>query len=99
VVQKLNTSEAYFQYPGKIFLKEDDTPEGTMAAIQHLANQLRPNKISTKLASTFDQKHIFTGQRILFGFSQSQLDGVVSLALNNIRPSIYVLGKTGDFYA
>ena len=48
VVHKLNTSEAYFQYPGKVFVKEDNTPEGTMAAIQHLVNQLLPNKISTK---------------------------------------------------
>lgn len=99
VVQKLNTSQAYFQYPGKIFVKEDDTLEGTMAAIRYLVNQLRPDKIPTKPSPTFDQKHIFTGQRVLFGFSQSQLDGVVSLALNNIRPSICVLGKTGDFYA
>ena len=65
-----------------------------MAAIEHLVNRLRPDTIAAQSAPTFDQKHIFTGQLVLFGFAQSHLDGGASVALNNIRQTIHVLGKT-----
>lgn len=99
VVHKTNNSEVYFEYPSEVFVKKDNKPEGTIAAIMHLVNRLRPDTISSQSAKSFDQEHIFMGQRVLFGFTQSQLDGGVSVALNDIRSTIHVLGKTGKFYA
>ncbi len=99
VVRKLNNSMAYFEYPGQIFVKEGDRPEGTMAAIEQLVKQLRPDTFATESTPAFDKDHIFMGQRVLFGFTQSHLDGGVSVALNDIRSTIHVLGKTGKFYA
>lgn len=99
VVRKLNNSMAYFEYPDEVFIKENDRQEGTMAAIEHLVNQLRPNTNATESVQTFDQKHIFIGQLVLFGFTQSHLDGGASVALNDIRSTIHVLGKTGKLYA
>ena len=99
VVRKLNKSMAYFEYPGQIFVKESDRPEGTMAAIEQLVKQLRPDIFATESTPAFDKDHIFMGQRVLFGFTQSHLDGGVSVALNDIRSTLHVLGKTGKFYA
>ena len=99
VVHKTNNSEVYFEYPSEVFVKKDNKPEGTIAAIKHLVNRLRPDTVAAQSATTFDQEHIFTGQRVLFGFTQSQLDGGVSVALNDIRSTIHVLGKTGKLYA
>jgi scyllo-inositol 2-dehydrogenase (NAD+) len=99
VVLKLNNSKVYFEFPGEVFIKEDERPEGTMAAISQLVNQLTPDIIPTKFTPTFDKNHIFNGQRILFGFAQSYLDQKGPVALNDIRPSLYILGKTGELYA
>ncbi len=99
IVRKLSDGSGYFEYPDKIFVKEDDRKEGTMAAIDHLVNQLRPDSVTAKFAPTFDRKHIFIGQLVLFGFIQSHLDGSVPVSLNDIRPTIHVLGKSGIFYA
>ena len=73
--------------------------KGTMAAIEHLVNRLRPDTVEAKSAPNFDEKHIFIGQLVLFGFAQSHLDGGVSVMLNDIRNTIHVLGRTGNFYA
>ena len=100
IVRKINKSDAYFEYPGKSFTKEDNTPEGSMAAIQSLVGQLRPNaKINNKYDSFFDKDHIFNGQRVLFGLIQSHIDGGLPVYIDEIRPSINVLGKTDQFYA
>jgi len=99
VVQKTNKSEVYFEYQSQVFEKKDNKPEGTIAAIKYLINQLRPELNDNQSATSFDKEHIFMGQRVLFGFTQSQLDGGVSVALNDIRSTIHVLGKTGKFYA
>ena len=99
LVRKLNDSRAYFEYQDEVFVKEDEKPEGTLAAIEQLVNQLRPDTVAAQSAPTFDHEHIFLGQLILFGFVQSQLDGGMPLALNDIRSTIHVLGKTGHFYA
>ena len=99
VVHKTNKSEVYFEYQSEVFVKKDNKPEGTIAAIKHLINQLRPELNDNQSATSFDQEHIFMGQRVLFGFTQSQLDGGVSVALNDIRSTIHVLGKSGKFYA
>ena len=99
VVRKLNNSEAYFEYSEEVFVKEDDRLEGTMAAIEHLVNRLRPDTVKAKSAPNFDEKHIFIGQLVLFGFAQSHLDGGVTVMLNDIRNTIHVLGRTGNFYA
>jgi len=98
VVRKLNNSMAYFEYPDEV-IKEGDRQEGTMAAIERLVDQLRPSKNASNSAKIFDQKHIFLGQLVLFGFAQSHLDGGVSVALNEIRSTIHVLGKTGSLFA
>lgn len=99
VVHKTNNSKVYFEYPSEVFVKKDNKPEGTIAAIKHLVNRLSPDTVAAQSATSFDQDHIFMGQRVLFGFTQSQLDGGVSVALNDIRSTIHVLGKTGKFYA
>lgn len=99
VVFKLNNSKAYFEFPGEVFIKDNERPEGTMAAILRLVNQLSPETTQTNCMPVFDKKHIFKGQRVLFGFVQSYLDKKGPVALNDIRPSLYVFGKTGEFYA
>jgi len=99
VIHKTNNSEVYFEYENQVFVKKDNKPEGTIAAINHLVNRLRPDKNFTKFATSFNQEHIFRGQRVLFGFTQSHLDGGVSVALNDIRSTIHVLGKNEKFYA
>ena len=99
VVLKLNNSKAYFEFPGEVFIKENERPEGTMAAILQLVNQLSPEIIPTKSMPTFDKKHIFNGQRVLFGFAQSYLDQKGPVSLNDIRPSLNIFGKTGELYA
>jgi len=99
IVRKLNRSNAYYECLDEVFLKEDENPEGTMAAIKQLVNRLRPNESEIKHASNYDKEHIFTGQLVLFGFAQSHLDGGVSVGLNNIRNTINVIGKTGSLYA
>ena len=100
IVRKINKSDAYYEYPGEYFTKEDDDPEGSMAAIKSLVGQLRPNaKINNKYNSFFDKDHIFNGQRALFGLIQSHIDGGLPVSINEIRSSINVLGKTDQFYA
>ena len=98
VVRKLNDSMAYFEYPDEVIVS-NNRQEGTMAAIENLVDQLQSKKNAANSAKTFDQKHIFLGQLVLFGFAQSHLDGGVSVPLDDIRPTIHVLGKTGRLFA
>lgn len=99
VVRKLNRSKAYFEKLDRVFENKYDRQEGTMAAIECLVYQLRANKLTDQAKLVFDRDHIFKGQRILFGFVQSQIDGSRPVELNEIRDTINVLGKTGNLYA
>lgn len=98
VVLKLDKSNAYFGQSDEVYIK-NDKQEGTMAALEYLVNQLFPDKFKDQPKHAFDRNHIFIGQRVLFGFIQSHLYRGASVALNDIRPTIHVLGKTGNFYA
>ena len=99
LVRKLNDSMAYFENSDQVFVSEKDKDEGTLSAIENLVYKLNPKIIKDQISRNFDNKHILTGQLILFGFAQSHLDGGIPLGLNDIRTSINVLAKTGNFFA
>lgn len=98
-IRKLDESMSYYEDLDEVYFNEKDNEEGTMAAIQHLINKLKPETISDGNPINFDETHIFTGQLILFGFAQSHLDGGVKTDLNDVRSSINILAKTGNFFA
>ena len=100
IVRKINQSEAYYEYPGSCYIKQDNSPEGTMSAIKSLISQMHPNtKIENTTDSIFDKEHIFNGQRVLFGFVQSHINDGLQVAIENINPSINVLAKSDQLYA
>lgn len=98
-VRKLNESMAYFENSDRVFVSEEDKDEGTMSAIEHLVYKLNPKIVADDKVRSCDNKHILTGQHILFGFIQSHLDGGTPISLNDVRASINVLAKTGEFFA
>ena len=99
VVQDLDKSRAYLNYPGKVIKLEDGKPEGTMAAIECLVKQLRHGTNSSNESFDFDKKHIFTSQLALFGFVQSHIDGGLLTPIDKIRPTINILARSGKLYA
>ena len=94
IVRKINQSDAYYEYPGECHTKQDNTPEGTMSAIQSLVGQIYSNsKVDNISDLIFDKEHIFNGQRVLFGFVQSHINDGLHIDIENISPSIHVLAK------
>jgi len=83
----------YLEFPGTIIQDDCDTPQGTYAAISSLKDRMR-SAYSPDL-----NDHIFLGQRALFGFIQSALEGSRKIKLEEIHPKTFVKGKTGNLYA
>lgn len=94
VCRESSEQEPYYSYPAKYQKLESTFPEGTYSAVSLLAssNIFKNN-------SSLDSRHIFLGQRILFGFMHShQMNGQL-ISLDEIEQELCILARSGDYYA